>query len=745
MGQSTCEHDAKPAVEAGQQAELSAPEPYEGGPPRLCPCLNGPTDEQPEPRLPDGVDAKPEHIEDILQWVAGRLLDCSLDDVWKNPGGQHPNEASFGDAEKQEEEWAKLAENMFFGTAYGGPDVMHSTAGKTGVHLGITEIYTRLAGANAATDDAVNTKQEDPAYSLWVACQHLSTYGALTRGVLLMEEMNGAGFPASQAAAALKLFQPGGTGTWYVHSEGAIEVDGKEASFKRAPATPHTVATVDGLKDGKGAGAIYTYNPLLDRKFALLRVPRVFIKDVDENGIARPDAVAIANYAHETARNSYKENMAQYQKDVARDRQLFDFAEKFRPALGPGSKKAAFTPAAPPTKVSPIAVLGSMADPDGVLVPLNYQFDGSHISMVLRSYVSRGKAVVQLLDTSSHHGPSPAHTDAAPAFAVLGKMDGSIVAGNAFTEVPAYTGGYFVGLGLLPALRDPEIVFDNLRRARPVGLGRLVITRASTAALKEDDVLFMSRMVPLWGDDEEQNFNLPRLLWSLRNTPYHETLKAHWFVYSPRGELAQVMWGGARAKSLYEMVDEAVRLIAGKAVAGKQPRDALQTGQDTMPVAVLSHETNGTCFQQWRNHGLKPGGVGTVDKLLRQYFIDAGPPAGRIAELYNAEAKARGVWVNERVGRIRANGKRLGQLTENSPERDALVKQNADLADEIRTRQPDFFAQLGAEKDSSGMQAHPLKIARDNLRATYVPKAWREQGLTLPPLFDLLTDLRDIA
>lgn len=402
-------------------------------------------------------------------------------------------------------------------------------------------------------------------------------------------------------------------------------------------------------------------------------------------------------------------------------------------------------PEAPPAAVSPISVLGSMADPDGVLVPLNYQFDGSHISMVLRSYVSRGRAVVQMLDTSSHHAPSQAHTDAAPAFAVLGKMDGSIMAGNAYAEVPSSSNGKFVGLGLLPALRDPEIVFDNLRRARPVGLGRLVITRASTAALREEDVLFMSRMVPLWGADEEQNFNIPRLLWSLRNTPYHETLKAHWFVYSPRGELAQVMWGGARAKSLYEMVDDAVGLIASRAVAGKTPRDALETGKDTMPVAVLSHEKDGTCVQQWRNHGLKPGGVGTVDKLLRQYFIDAGPPAGRIKELYAAEAKARGVWVNERTGRIGANRKQLRDLPGNSPQRDPLIEQIKDLVDEIENRQPDFFAQLGAVTDSSGMQAHPLKTARDNLKATYVPAAWREQGLTLPSLFDLLTDLRDIA
>lgn len=37
--------------------------------------------------------------------------------------------------------------------------------------------------------------------------------------------------------------------------------------------------------------------------------------------------------------------------------------------------------------------------------------------------------------------------------------------------------------------------------------------------LKEEDVFFVSRMMPLWGDDPKQNFNLPTLLWSLRNTP----------------------------------------------------------------------------------------------------------------------------------------------------------------------------------------------------------------------------------
>jgi hypothetical protein len=255
MGQSTCEHDVRPSAEPGKQSELSAPDPYEGAPPRLSPCLNGPTDEQPERRLPEGEAAKPEHIESILQWVTDRLLDSSLDDVWKNPGGRHPNEGSnLSDAEKKEEEWAKLVENMFFGTAYGGPDVMHSTPGKTGVYFNITGLYGRLSGLDDLYDSPEDAKQKDPAYSLWVACQHLSSYGALTRGVQLMQEMNGAGFPASQAAAALKLFQPKGRGKWYVPHDSSIEIDGKEADFAKAPASPHKVDEVPGLREGKGAG-----------------------------------------------------------------------------------------------------------------------------------------------------------------------------------------------------------------------------------------------------------------------------------------------------------------------------------------------------------------------------------------------------------------------------------------------------------------------------------------------------------
>jgi hypothetical protein len=472
-------------------------------------------------------------------------------------------------------------------------------------------------------------------------------------------------------------------------------------------------------------------------KLAMLRLDEAYTREVDENGLPKIDAQRICQDYQQAARTANKENMAEYQRKTAAALQASKTAAQLSPAL---AGMFPYVPSPLPAKVGPVDLMAQDADPSGgTLVPLNFQFDGSHISMVLRSYVTRGKPVVQLLDTSSHHSPAGVPADTASPYLVLGKMDGSIVAGNAFTEVPAYSGGKFVGLGLLPELTNTDVVFDNMRRARPVGLGRLVITKKSaTANMTEDDVLFMSRMIPLWGKGEQQNFNLPMLLWSLRNTPYHETLKAHWFVYSPRGELAKVMWkSGARDQSFWEMADEAVKEIKSKAQPGKTPRETLVTGQDTLPVAVLSHESNGTCVQLWRNHGLKPGGVGAVDKLLRQYFIDAGPPAERVQALYNAAGNARSVWVNERTSRVTANSDRLAALPGNSPERDVLTRQNDQLLEELRNGEPDFFAQLGAVQDASGMQAHLLKIARDNPKATYVPKAWREQGLDLPSLLEL--------
>jgi len=52
------------------------------------------------------------------------------------------------------------------------------------------------------------------------------------------------------------------------------------------------------------------------------------------------------------------------------------------------------------------------------------------------------------------------------------------------------------------------------------------------------------------------------------------------------------MWeDGARDLSVYEMVDKALGLVKAAAIPGRTARARLTTGEDTLLVAILSHET----------------------------------------------------------------------------------------------------------------------------------------------------------
>jgi hypothetical protein len=112
----------------------------------------------------------------------------------------------------------------------------------------------------------------------------------------------------------------------------------------------------------------------------------------------------------------------------------------------------------------------------------------------------------------------------------------------------------FAGLGVLPPHSIDQAQVDFLRKARPVGLGRLAITRRNDKAsmnLTDADVLYVSRMMRLYGDDPSKNYTVARLLWSLRNTPGFTSVQVWWFIYTPLRMLAKAMWAhGARSMRL---------------------------------------------------------------------------------------------------------------------------------------------------------------------------------------------------
>jgi hypothetical protein len=245
---------------------------------------------------------------------------------------------------------------------------------------------------------------------------------------------------------------------------------------------------------------------------------------------------------------------------------------------------------------------------------------------------------------------------------------------NRYAEALAFLREYPASdrAAVLQRLGTSEAELDALRRARPVGLARLVVAKLPAGAsseIGEDDILFLSRMIPMWSSkDPKRNFSIARLLLSLRNTPYHASLRAFWVVYAPRGALAEVMWEtGARDKSLTTMQADMVTranayappnrpaLDAGERENPKKQRTRLSTALDLLPMAVVSHDSRGLVQQIWRNH-LAPVGQGTPPKIIRELFISTGCPS--IAFLMKKSQELQKAFKAD----VAARGKRAGEL-----------------------------------------------------------------------------------
>jgi hypothetical protein len=406
----------------------------------------------------------------------------------------------------------------------------------------------------------------------------------------------------------------------------------------------HNATRVSSIAPGFAPGTIYTYNPALLNEFVLGEVPW-FELERDRYGNVKTDPISGLPMVDRAA--SQKRLLAAQQATKEDDRASAAAAATLQAPLKAVGIDLKYKPektevfagvqqqAATLVKGMP-GVLKSVLGIEKALLPTVVQLEGCHVSMVLRRYtLSDGKTqAVQLLDTTAHTQPGAGNASADSikkdyvAFENVSQYRG-IFAGEAHTEIKG-TKGYFVGLGTLPAIKSPNAVFENLRRARPVGLARLILAkRERSAPLQDDDIYFVSRMIPTWGTSTPyQNYNIARLMWSLRNTPYRRELQAYWVVYAPRGPLAEAMWNsGARELSLDEITLEALERANGYRKPGTPEWTKLWAARDLLAVAVLSHDETGRALELWRDHALKGGsGEGTLPKVIRELFVQTGAP-----------------------------------------------------------------------------------------------------------------------
>ncbi|MDC3982884.1 hypothetical protein [Polyangium jinanense] len=591
--------------------KVSNPAAHPGAPPRLVVCLNHTETDIPEgaigagPYLESELDKeKPETLGAILAWIEERLH-RSLDEAWAGPAGKNED----WDASEGEEAWARALSEIVFGMRYGGPGQAYFQNSKwdsyifsriqrrsvdfeeackarkdatfPATHLEIQAYKVKLAKNNRKLEE-VMVENTDPAVSIACACQHLTTYGVLTRGFTLEQHLDGANLAASQNKGK-PLFDEKNGGRWYPTNLAHLRVPvatGIEPmpKAKGAPADSTQVIPVP-LRPGSA----YCYNPFGDAKYTTAWVPPHWVT-VDEKGVPQ-----LKKEHREQALNDLPEKTSQLkdQQYLHEDTESNVSVQKTVLSSDPSLANI------------PAENFSVQVD-----VPVSGQRKGSHIHLVLR--ISKDKKKVQLLDTTNGHplDEHMAHTLMDPV------SKAGIYDGNFISQV--YQGNTFCGLGVPP--EPPEDLLDMaefIRSARPIGLLRLVITeRVPPAKMTDDHILYVSKMFRMYGDNDEENFHISRCVWALRNMPGFTKLQGWFIIYTPQGELARMMWEhGARKRKLAEMEPVVYAAKKKKYEIKKanpnrdkkkdplvEPTPGLSYIHDYRDTIVLTNAANGTCL-----------------------------------------------------------------------------------------------------------------------------------------------------
>lgn len=269
------------------------------------------------------------------------------------------------------------------------------------------------------------------------------------------------------------------------------------------------------------------------------------------------------------------------------------------------------------------------AQDDGYLWPGVYYVRGDtrHIAFVLRALKS---GQFQLLDTGALW-TEPAHSSPLG----YGNYDT-----NAATKVTCA----FKELGVVPRTARLREGIARMRRARPLGLARLILLNRGDGQL-----YYAGPVAPMWHPTGEQNYAISRCMWSLRNHPHRDTFEARWLIDLPQHGLYQVVsasrsfdWNGPHATRPYAVldlgsnVDGTVRMVGvWSTKAEKQADGSWKTNPYWKPGAgkasvLYDDATKGRIIRPeldalgpWRSPGdLRQWLAGHVPETMRNW----GPP-----------------------------------------------------------------------------------------------------------------------
>ncbi len=724
-----------------KKTELSEPGTYTDEPPRLSVCINevlvGEDRMAPDATVGATFPASAAdffsektagYIGEVISWIVD---DCLLktpnfmvkksvfDPIWDNAkAARNDITSKYDEDQMAEERWARRVEETFWGVAYGGPNITAAIPklpieeedpydsdplAEQSVKPDIASrqvpyIYQRFQPkflkwsvvnadgwwkgfpADAAKEENW-LKNDDPCYSLWMACQFLATYMNLARGLTIEEHMNLAGFVAGQCAHN-RVFntadRAGGIGKWlgtapknpdkpYGHVPKALTI---EAAYKAAEAEGATF----------GPGTIVTFNPYGDTKSKEVLVPLSVCKwDDNEGGW-------VVDYTSKKTRNAAiavelasAKGVADHNKEVEAAKKRKEELEKSAPVMGIGiygglmeqvrqgelqqatavadQGKQDVTSQGHVMAVPPDPTKKEQVDSGPVVwakMVFHAQVPGSHIYAGLRNWKKAdGTRVLQVLDTNSHpqtnakRGEKVEDSVASEYLMWKRTSNWGIYCGQYVDGI----GGNFVGFGTMPKVDKGKLdeMTAHLARCRPVGFARLVITVPEIENPKypgipptssDKDILYVRPAAVMWGHSSKANFSMAKYALSLRNTPYYQSLQAYWLIYAPCTELARVMYApGAREKDLATLIDEATDLRKRINEGVRNPKDRKPyppkfiEGHSMRLTIILTHDRQGKSRVVWRGNELKGlAGQGMPSKAIKSVFMDASiayqvPPA----------------------------------------------------------------------------------------------------------------------
>lgn len=642
-------------------AKLSEFYPYGDEPPRLCAALNDTRTDAPPGTTFDATGAALEHkattpysaatVTDILSWVANRL-DQSLFGAWLSQLPTMVKWSSTDAAGMAEEQWAQTVAELFLGTTYSGPLQLYNMGAPFVARMQngkrppnkepesweqyffrriekryprqLFRLDTNAAGnpvARGAHDlkswddptpipaDADNPYDDprepwemhdnpDPASPIGIACQHMTTYGALVRGVpldWLGDATNqrvgymasdgcaglaqyGAPQPASPYGGAEKLVTiPPAGGRWVWATPDLTKLD----TLKKEGFGPGTIVVLDtdnvAGKPSKGALTLqlskyeqqdHVHREVLKRYF--YSRPSVGSTDFASEWTTKGRKAPAQEYVDKVQAQitANEKRIADREGVIAAKREALAKAKKqdeIQKLTADIKEKEAMQKADKDQRPTLEAQKKLAADEttSDYTYKFNEQLPGNHIWFVLR--VHKDGSAFQAFDVSS--GGMLAHLTPSGSEAILKRSGEDIHAdGYRLTGLGSGEGRQLAGIGILPPLDAAKISEQAsfARGARPIGLARLVIServrvvgkKVYSGLADKNQILYVSPLVPMYGPNPDQNYPISKLMWAIRNTPGFSDLQVWWCVCAPQGLLAKSMWAeGSRSMTLRKFID----------------------------------------------------------------------------------------------------------------------------------------------------------------------------------------------